>query len=56
MVTRPALIYVPTKTYSVQYVVVSNSDALFFGIILSGVIPGVLLVIGVTIWILRRRR
>ena len=56
MVTRPALIYVPIKTYSVQYVVVPNSDALFFGVILSGVIPGVLLIAGVVIWILRRRR
>lgn len=56
MVTRPALIYVPAKTYSVQYVVVPNSDALFFGVILSGVIPGVLLITGIAIWALRRRR
>ncbi len=56
MVTRPALIYVPPKTYSVQYVVVPNSDALFFGVILSGVIPGILLIVGIVIWALRRRR
>ena len=56
MVTRPALIYVPTKTYKVQYVVVPHSDALFFGVILSGVIPGILLLTGVSVWILRRRR
>ncbi|MCR4838085.1 MAG: Gldg family protein [Eubacterium sp.] len=56
MVTRPALIYVPAKSYSVQYVTVPNSDALFFGVILSGVIPGILLMVGVSVWFLRRRR
>ena len=56
MVSRPALTSVPTKTYSVEYVTVPMSDATFFGVILSGVIPGILLIVGVAVWALRRRR
>ncbi len=56
MVSRPTLISVPVKQYSQEYVVVPESDATFFGVILSGVVPGVLLLVGVVVWALRRRR
>ena len=56
MVTRPALVSVPVKTYSTDYVVVPMSDATFFGVVLAGVIPGILLLTGVVIWVVRRRR
>ncbi len=56
MVSRPALTSVPVKSYSVQYVAVPLSDATFFGVVLSGVIPGVLLITGLLVWVLRRRR
>lgn len=56
MISRPQLISIPVKQYSQEYVVVPESDATFFGVILSGVVPGVLLLVGVVVWALRRRR
>ena len=56
MISRPALTSVPTKSYSYDYVTVSMSDATFFGVILAGVLPGILLVVGLAVWVLRRRR
>ena len=56
MVSRPALTSVPVKTYTFEYVAVPASDATFFGVILSGVLPGILLMVGLGVWFLRRSR
>ena len=56
MVSRPALTSVPVKTYTIEYVAVPASDATFFGVILSGVLPGILLMVGLGVWFLRRSR
>ena len=56
MVSHATPVYVPVRPYAAQYVTVSQADSAFFGIILSGVLPGLVMVAGLVIWILRRRR
>jgi len=56
MVSHATPVYVPVKAYSQQYVTVSQSDSAFFGIVLSGVLPGLTMLAGLAIWFIRRRR
>ena len=56
LVNHPVRIAVEPKSYAYQYVTVSLADARFFGIILSGVLPGLVLLAGLILLILRRRR
>ena len=56
MVSHPVRISVPAKSYVLRYVTVSEADARFFGVILSGVIPGLVLIAGIVTALVRRRR
>ena len=56
MVSHPVRISVPAKSYILRYVTVSEADARFFGVILSGVLPGLVLIAGLAVVIVRRRR
>ena len=56
LVNHPVRIAVPPKSYAYQYVTVSLADARFFGIILSGVLPGLILIAGAILVLVRRRR
>jgi len=56
MVSHPVRISVPAKRYVLRYVTVSEADARFFGVILSGVIPGLVLIAGIVTVLVRRRK
>jgi ABC-2 type transport system permease protein len=56
MVSHKTPISIPTKAYTPRFVTVSESDSRFFGTILAGIIPGLTLIAGLVIWVVRRRR
>ena len=56
MVSHKNPISIPTKNYTPRYVTVSESDSRFFGTILIGILPGLTLIAGLVIWVIRRRR
>ncbi len=56
LVDHQETVSIPAKKYNSDYITVPSADAVFFGLMLILVVPLILVIVGIIVWVIRRKK
>jgi ABC-2 type transport system permease protein len=56
LVDHETTVSIPVKSYEMSYLTIPMSNTMFFGIMLVIVVPLVMIIVGIVIWVKRRKQ